>query len=373
MKKALMLAPMASVHRRFNGANITALQELGYQVELCANFEDGDGPEVHNQKFKEDCVSKGIICHSILFERHSLIGCLKCLPALKDLLKKENYDIIHAHTETGGLLLRMVGKISGKKFFTPHGMSFWKGSSMKSQLLYKPLERLICSGMEQNLGMNIEEFEYLANWNSHSANYVHGIGLNVQRIQSPLRDKESLRCEFGILPHEMMIVSIGELDDNKNHVTVIKALSKIEHRDYKYVICGVGPNKDFLLEEASKLGIGNNVILAGYRSDIPDILNAADLFVFPSYHEGLPVSALEAMAAGLPILCSKIRGNVDLIKDKINGYLFVPTDIDTLSRKLSILMNDAIIRKEMGNKNKEIVKEFSMESVTTELKFIYSK
>ena len=370
-----MLAPMGSVHRRFNQANIAALQSLGLQVELCANFENGDGPEIHNQSFVEECGIRGVKTHSIPFARHSLTGSLKCLSQLKELLSREQYDLVHTHTETGGLLLKLAHSEKGKsKFiFTPHGMSFWKGSSLKSQLVYRPLERWICSAMDMNLGMNMEEVENLEQWNKRTAHYVHGVGLNVARMQNPSRSREQMREEFGLTESDKFIVSIGELDDNKNHITVIKALATLGRKDFKYVVCGVGPNKDMLLAEAERMGLKDNVILAGYRSDIPDVLNAADIFVFPSFHEGMPVSALEAMACSLPVVCSAIRGNVDVVKDGDNGYLFKPSDVDTLSRQIALLMENEALRLQMGAKNKEIVREFSLEAVTEELKAIYSK
>lgn len=374
MKKALMLAPMGSVHRRFNRANIEALQGLGYQVELTANFENGDGPEVHNQRYVGECKEKGIITHSILFERHSLTGSLKCMPQVKQLLKEGQYDIVHAHTETGGLILRLAKGVKGNSrfFYTPHGMSFWKGSSSKSQLIYRPLERWICSGMDINLGMNQEEVDVLRKWNSKTAAYVHGIGLNLERFQKEGKPRNIVRAEFGVNEEDKLIVSVGELDDNKNHATVIKALSFLESKNYKYVVCGVGPNKDKLNQMAADAGLGDKVILAGYRSDIPDILHAADLFVFPSFHEGLPVSALEAMACGLPLICSKIRGNVDIVKDGVNGFLFEPDDHLSLAIAMERLIIEQSLSKKFGEKNKEIVKDFSQNAVIEELKKIYT-
>lgn len=375
MRRALLLAPMGSVHRRFNKANIDALMSLGYTVELCANFENGDGPEIHNQSFVNECVIKGIKTHSIPFARHSLAGSLKCLSQLKRLLNQEQYDLVHTHTETGGLLLKLAHSAKGRSKFvyTPHGMSFWKGSSLKSQMVYKPLERWICSGMDITLGMNREEMDFLQSWNKSSGIYVHGIGLNVSRMQTPGRTPEDVRKEFELTQKELLIVSIGELDDNKNHIIVIRALAKLDRTDWKYVVCGVGPNKDKLLKTAEELGVVNQIVLAGYRSDIPDILNATDIFVLPSFHEGMPVSALEAMACGLPVVCSEIRGDVDIVKDGDNGYLFRPADSDMLSEKIAILMDDAVKRESMGRKNLEIVKGFSLEAVTEELKAIYSK
>lgn len=369
-----MLAPMGSVHRRFNRANIEALQGLGYQVELAANFENGDGPEVHNQQYVGECKEKGIITHSIPFERHSLTGSLKCMPQVKQLLKEGQYDIVHAHTETGGLILRLASGVKGNSrfFYTPHGMSFWKGSSLKSQLVYRPLERWICSGMDMNLGMNQEEVDVLQKWNSKTAAYVHGIGLNLERFQKEGRPRNEVRAEFGVKEEDKLIVSVGELDDNKNHTTVINALSFLESRNFKYVVCGVGPNKELLTKMAADAGLADKVILAGYRSDIPDILHAADMFVFPSFHEGMPVAALEAMACGLPLICSKIRGNVDIVKEGVNGFLFEPEDYLSLAISMEKLIMDQSLAIGFGEKNKEIVKAFSQEAVKVELKKLYT-
>ena len=138
------------------------------------------------------------------------------------------------------------------------------------------------------------------------------------------------------------------------------------------MVCGVGPNKDMLLKIAADAGLSDKVILAGYRSDIPDILLASDLFVFPSFHEGMPVSALEAMACGLPLLCSKIRGNVDIVKNGDNGYLFDPSDYQTLAEKIELLMGDMELRLNMGSINKVIVNRYSLTAVKQELICLYS-
>lgn len=373
--KALLLAAMGSVHRQHNKANIKALKEIGAIIYLAANFGTDTPREKNNTLFVAECKRDGINIIDIPFRRGGFITNIFQIPVLNKFLKREKFDIVHVHTETGGFMLRLSCLIQSKcntKFvYTPHGMSFWKGSSLKSQLVYRPLERWICSAMDMNLGMNMEEVENLEQWNKRTAHYVHGVGLDVARMQNPVRSREQMREEFGLTESDKFIASIGELDDNKNHITVIKALATLGRKDFKYVVCGVGPNKDMLLAEAEHMGLKENVILAGYRSDIPDVLNAADIFVFPSFHEGMPVSALEAMACGLPIICSEIRGNVDIIREGDNGYLFQPSDVETLARKLEYLLDDAEKRKVMGLKNKENVKDFSLESVTEELKRIY--
>ena len=373
MKKALLMAPMGSVHRRFNQANITALLALGYEVHLLANFEVGEGTEKQNQEYVKECKTKGITTHSIPYQRHSLLKNIKLVKDTKALLKEGHFDLVHAHTETGGLIFRMsVGAAKGAKlFYTPHGMSFYKGSSLKSQLIYRPIEKWICKKMDGNLAINVEEYETVLKWKQSSAYLTHGIGLNVQRIQTVTRNRESILNELGVPQDAKVILSIGELDENKNHITVINALAELNSNNAYYMICGVGDKEVYLKEQAEKKGLGKRVILCGYRRDIPDIINAADIFVFPSKHEGLPVSLMEAMAGGLPIICSDIRGNRDLIRNEENGYLFNPTNVGELKEKLQKLLNNSETRKEFGIKVQQEIIAYSQEKVVEELKKIY--
>ncbi len=369
------MAPMGSVHRRFNKANIRALIESGYEVHLLANFTDGEGPEVHNTAFARECTSEGIRIKSLPFCRGSLMKNIRLLPALKEYLQTERFDLVHTHTETGGILLRLCKPAqNGSVFiFTPHGMSFYKGSSLKSQLVYKPLERWICSGMDRNLAMNNEEMHYLQLWNNRTARFVHGIGLDIERMQvDPASVRESIRSGLGIPADALMLLSVGELNSNKNHSAAIKALAMIpaDKRPY-YVICGVGNLEGPLRELIAELGLESHVRLAGYRSDIPSMVASADIFVFPSYHEGLPVSVLEAMAGGLPVIASAIRGNVDVIRDDHNGYLFNPSSPEEIAGALSKLIADPAKRSEMGHRNREIAAGYSLSVVQDELTRIY--
>lgn len=374
MKKVLLLSPTGSIHSRFNLANIKAISELGYELHLLANFDNGPGPEGKNESFAQWCKEQGYIIHQMPFVRGASLKNFRLVKALKAFLRNEKFDIVHAHTETGGLILRMASSAKGssKYIYTAHGMSFWNGCPLKNRIIYKTIEKWICRGMDANLGMNQEELDFLREIKPQAANFVHGIGLNLDRFQKKERSRGEVRDEFGVTDNDKLIVSIGELDDNKNHATVIKALSFLKNKNYKYVVCGVGPNKDKLNQMAADAGVSDKVILAGYRSDIPDILHAADLFVFPSFHEGMPVAALEAMACGLPLICSKIRGNVDIVKDGENGFLFEPEDHSSLAIAMERLIIEQSLSKKFGEKNKELVTDFSQNAVIEELKKIYT-
>ena len=320
--KALLLAPMGSVHRRFNMANIEALQQLGYEVHLLANFEQGEGTEQQNQEYAASSNKKGIITHSIPFQRHSLKDNLSLIKPTQAVIEQEDFD------------------------------------------------KWICSGMNLNIAINQEELSVLRSWNKDTAALTHGIGLDIARFSNRGANRSSIRAEFGIPDDAQVVLSVGELDNNKNHATIIRALQGI---DAYYMICGIGPNEDTLKRLAQETGMGNHLILAGYRRDIPDIIAACDIFAFPSFHEGMPVSLCEAMAGGLPVVCSRIRGSVDLVKDGINGYLVAPDDIDGWKSALTSLFAGGNLRQAFQEKALSSIKEYSRENVAKELYSLYQK
>ena len=371
MNKVLMIAPMASVHKRFNTANIDVLQKLGCEVHLLANFDIGEATENQNDAYFYECRKKGIYVHNMPFQRHSLSKNLSLIHPLKHLLEKERFSLVHAHTETGGILLRlcMNANTESKFLYTPHGMSFYKGSSLFSQALFRPIEKWICRKMTAVLAMNGEELTFLKKWNPQSARFVHGIGIDLRAIQKYKADSTSIRHELKIPLDAKIILSVGELNTNKNHRVILPSIAAAEN--VYYVICGEGVQREALLTQAKLLKIEKRLILTGYRYDILSFFYIADIYVFPSFHEGLPVSLMEAMAVGLPVVCSRIRGNIDLIEHNYGGFLCEVDDEKAYKSAIQKLIDDKDLRKQFGQMNKQKVQEFSKENVELELTQIY--
>lgn len=138
-------------------------------------------------------------------------------------------------------------------------------------------------------------------------NIKRAIGIDVDRISNLKVDKQEKRSSLGIPQNAIIVLSVGELSDRKNHSTVLKAVSTLKNYNIYYVVCGIGDNKDKLLSLAKEKNFYGRLKLLGYRTDIVEIMKASDLFVFPSLLEGLPVSLMEAMAAGLPIIASNYK------------------------------------------------------------------
>ena len=177
MKKALMIAPAASVLRNFCSINIRCLKNLGYEIYLAANFEDDDEKKQNQYNdFLKQCEADGIRTVNIRFYRKSLFKNLNTLNTLKKLIKEEKFDIIHCHTETGGMISALVMPKYAKKIYTPHGISFYKGSSKLSWAVLYPIEKWICSRMDYVLTINREEYDIISSWKNNKTVFVHGIG-----------------------------------------------------------------------------------------------------------------------------------------------------------------------------------------------------
>ena len=139
-----------------------------------------------------------------------------------------------------------------------------------------------------------------------------------------------MRDRIGCKAMDILLLSVGELTANKNHVVVIRALAAMNRKDVHYVIAGRGELMERYKRLIAKLGMQDNIHLLGYCNDVDRWYKAADIFVFPSFREGLSVSLMEAMASGLPCIVSRIRGNTDLIDEK--GGIYIDPTSQILSR-----------------------------------------
>lgn len=176
-----------------------------------------------------------------------------------------------------------------------------------------------------------------------------------------------LRKSIGCKKDDILLLSVGELSIRKNHETVIKALSSIDCEHLKYVIVGQGELKSHLQNIINEQKMEEHVSLLGFRSDVPVLCCAADVFMFPSLQEGLPVALMEAMASGLPCIASKIRGNVDLIDNK-GGYLAEAKTVTEWSNCLESVMKLSPL---MMFYNQKKIKHFSLESVERYMELLY--
>ena len=242
-------------------------------------------------------------------------GNIKAIKQIKKIAK--DYDIVHCHTPLAAMATRIACKKLRKKnnlkvIYTAHGFHFYKGAPKKNWMIYYPIEKICSKWTDLLITINKEDFELSKRkMKAKQIEYVPGVGIDINKFANVIVDFDKKRDELGIKSTDKLILSVGELNENKNHKVVIKALSLINDKSYHYVIAGVGNQKSNLELFAKENNV--NLHLLGYRNDVNELYKIADLFVLPSIREGLNVSVMEALAAGCPVVVSKIRGNVDMV------------------------------------------------------------
>lgn len=325
MKKALMTASMASMLDYFNRSNIRLLLECGYEVTLAANFcSDGNTrPLPQIRVFKEEMETLGCRVVHVDFSRNpgDISSHLQSYRQLKELAE-EGFSLVHCHAPICAAITRLAFRKKRKNgtrvVYTAHGFHFYKGAPIKNWLLYFPVE-WVCARWTDILNtINREDYQRARKWlKAGKVTYLPGAGIDMKRFQPGSADRKTVRRELGIREDEKMLLSVGELSRRKNQGIVIKALSLLgKGSSLCYVICGQGGLEKEWRELAIKLGVADQVLFLGYREDISELCQAADLFVFPSLQEGLPMALMEAIAVKTSVVCSDIRGNRELVPEE---------------------------------------------------------
>ena len=299
---------------------------------------------------------------------------IKVYKTLSKLIDKEEYSLIHCHTPVGGLIGRLAARKARKKgtkvVYTAHGFHFYKGASIKNWLLYYPAERYLSRYTDLLVTINQEDYNHAKNFHAKKVVLVQGIGVALPPFEKSF-DKVALRNSLALKEDWQLAITVGEHSIRKNHAVLLHAINK--NKNYHLLLCGVGEEKTNLINLAKELQIEDRVHFLGFRKDVQQVLQLCNVFLFPSLHEGLPLSLMEAMAAGLPIIASDVRGNRDLVIPQKGGYLVNPTDANAIATNLNYLLENPTLAKNMGIFNKEKIKDYSLENILKHMATLYNE
>lgn len=372
-EKVLIVASVASMIDQFNMPNIRLLQEMGYEVHVACNFEKGNSCSLEKiQTLKKLLENIEVKYYQINFERNILkiFSNFSAYKEVKKILEKNRYRFLHCHSPIGGVIGRIAGYLTQTKvIYTAHGFHFFKGAPLLNWLLYYPIEKYLSRYTEILITINKEDYERAKTFYAKKVEYIPGVGIDVEKIKNIKIDKEQKRKELGLSKDSIVLLSVGELNKNKNHSIVIKALAKLNNPNIHYLICGQGNLKEYLEKLIKKLKLENNVKLLGFRKDIYEIYKISDIFVFPSKREGLSVALMEAIVCELPIICSDIRGNRDIVENEKNGILIKKEK----NYNLKLILNKILKKKKNSIKifNESIIKKINIKVINKIMRKIY--
>lgn len=342
---------------------IKQLLEEGNDVDIATNENNSRVPECYREW--------GCSVYQIGTSRSPFnIGNIKAITQIKELVVKEKYDIVHCHTPVAAMCTRFAcrraRKNGTKVFYTAHGFHFYKGAPLKNWLLYYPVEKFCAHFTDVLITINHEDYALAQKKiKAKQVEYVPGVGIDLKKFRQVAIDKSAKRKELGVPEEATLLLSVGELNENKNHETVIRS---IKDMDVYYIIAGKGGLHEHLQGVINELGMTEKIKLLGFRRDVAELYQIADIYVLPSVREGLNVSVMEAMASGLPVVCGRIRGNTDLI-DEDGGALFEPQSVEDCMKSLEDVLSRE--RECLGKHNIKKVRAMSIMEINNQMKDLY--
>lgn len=321
--KILYTATVLSHICQFHLPHMKMLQEMGWEVHAAAhdNLAVKNGLQLRNcDKFIE-----------IPFDRSPKSpDNFKAYKQLKKLLAEEHYDVILCNTPMGGIVTRLAAKKARKRgtkvIYMAHGFHFFKGSSKKNWLVYYPIEKHMARLCDLIITVNKEDYELAGErfGKRTRVERIHGVGVDEGRYHPASAEEQlAMRAAEGLTESDFAILCTGELNENKDQSTLIRAAEMIrdELPGLKVLLAGNGPKEAELRALIKELGLEDTVKLLGYRTDLERVTPAMDLIVSCSHREGMPLNIIEAMLCKKPVVASHIRGHDELVTDETGALI----------------------------------------------------
>lgn len=321
---------------------------------------------------------KGYLIHHIPFHRNlNFFGHIANVFRLYKLLKTQRFDVVHTHTPVASIVARLAAKMAGVPsiIYTAHGFYFHENMNPIVYKLIYGLEKFWSKWLTDYLFFQSSEDYELAlkdKFNRPDRLLHIGNGVSSQKFNPELYDRTSQRRELGFVEDDIVLMFVGRLVQEKGIIELLEAFTMLKSTGrsrIKLVIVGgsVEGDRDGLqLDQV----IGNipaeirkDMLFAGLRDDVPSLLSACDVFVLPSYREGLPRSIIEAMGMGKPIVATNIRGCREEVFPERNGYLCRRKDSRDLADKLAMLVDFPEKIAEFGAASRKLFLEEFDESI----------
>ncbi len=353
------------------GGTVEALlrPQIDYFLSQNLSVEVACSPGSEVEKLQQ----QGYKIHPIQIDRRiSPLRNLRSIYQLTQLIRQNQYDLVHVHTPIAAVLGRIAAKLAGVKriVYTAHGFPFHDRSSPSEYHFYFTIEKLAAFITDLILTQNYEDIATAKKFNLCPPTKLRylGNGVDIHRFQrdrlNPTHQIE-LRKSLGIPDNtDLIIGTIGRITKKKGSGYLIEAAAKLlpHYPNLQVLVIGSQLSSDpepfqkELTQKIKSLGMEKNVILTGERPDIPEILGLLDIFTLPTFtHEGLPRSIVEAMSMNLPVVTTDIRGCREAVIHGKTGLIVPPKNTKKLAEALGILLSNYELRQSYGQASRQRV------------------
>ncbi len=312
-----------------------------------------------------DINARGIRSISVPFLRHSLLGTMASAVQTWRICRRERFDVVHTHNSLPGIAGRIAARLAGVPavVHTCHAWPLHQPHSWLFSWIYKTMETFAARAADAVLFQNPDDMCDCIDSGVVPASKATliGNGIDTAQLLSKLsgNGRARIREEFDIGRDAFVIAVVARLEIPKGHTFFLKGLQRLiecTHRQVTALLVGTGKHEEKVRAEVRRLGLENCVRFTGYRNDVPDILEAADVSVLTSLFEGVPRAIMEAMALGLPVVATDVPGTRALVEPNINGLLVDYGDATALANALAQVMENPIIARDMGRRGKNLIR-----------------
>lgn len=296
---------------------------------------------------------------------------------LRSFIKKNNIQIVHTHSSKAGVLGRLAARTCHARVIihTVHGWSFNSFQPAWKRWLFIRLERLCASFSDRIIVVSDHDREVGLKLHIGSPEKYLRINYGIDYDEFSRPDPDNKK-RLILAPHEIVVGMVSCFKPQKSPEDFIRLACAVRQGpdNVKFILAGDGILRGRIERLIKKHKLEKNILLLGWRRDIPQVLSCLDVFVLTSLWEGLPVTVLEAMASSLPIVATDTGGIREVIVDGENGFLEKPKDISSLARRVKELLQDALLRSEMGRRAKDSLGEiFRLENMQKSYYNLYAE
>jgi glycosyltransferase involved in cell wall biosynthesis len=349
---------------RFESVLVTGLENPGEGSLLDLAVERGIQPVVIPE----------IVAEATLKPRD-----LKALVALYRLLRRERPHIVHTHTAKAGFVGRLAAWLVGVPVVvhTYHGHVLHSYYSPRKTWLLRRMERVLGSLTDRIIAVSEQVKRDLVDYRVANPEKIGiiALGFELKPFLDGAVHRGSFRRELGVSNGAPLVGIVGRIFPIKNHRLFLDAAARIaaEEKAARFVVVGDGALRRQMEEHANGLGIADRVIFTGWRRDLPRIYADLDVLVVSSNNEGTPVSAIEAMASGCPVVATRVGGLPDLIDDGETGYLVPREDAHALGAAvMGLLRNHETARRIGETARARVAERFTTERLAADMERLYS-
>lgn len=364
-KKILYVTTVSSTINVFLIPHIKRLLQKGYIVEIACNID---------KEISKELIDLNVKLHIIDFSRNPLSkDNLKAYWQIRKLNKKERYDAINVHTPVASFITRTaLRKEKLKMIYTCHGFHFFKGGPIFNWIAYYPLERMAAKWTDMIVTINTEDLNRAKSFklrNNGQVKLMRGVGIDPDKYSLKVFNREEYRRKLGLNKEDFVLLILAELNKNKNHIQIIKAMEllKDKYPNIKVLCAGKGPLEDELRDIVRKMNLENNIKFIGFRNDVKELLHSCDCIGLFSIREGLGKCLLEGMIAEKPLIATNTRGPRELIENNKNGYLLELGDFEVTAKSIEKLYIDKKKYIDFVNISRKKISKYYIDNVLNEV------